>query len=196
MFSKIVQFTNNLKLKHKLLISYIVVVMIPVLIVGAVVTAYFRNQAMDRAIAQTVNNVERVKSRAASMLRVPSDISDIFMLDKKLEALVTTRYPSVLELTKAYLEYDDFRAYVRLYREISGIRFYFDNPTLINNLEFIPVDERTASANWYQKAMAEKGSAGFTLTTKRMRSFQSTGSASSAGFRLKARGKAECLWSS
>lgn len=97
MFSKIVQFTNNLKLKHKLLISYIVVVMIPVLIVGAVVTAYFRNQAMDRAIAQTVNNVERVKSRAASMLRVPSDISDIFMLDKKLEALVTTRYPSVLE---------------------------------------------------------------------------------------------------
>ncbi|MGZ7442254.1 sensor histidine kinase [Paenibacillus sp. TH7-28] len=166
MISKIVQFTNNLKLKHKLLISYIVVVMIPVLIVGAVVTAYFRNQAMDRAIAQTTNNVERVKSRAASMLRVPSDISDIFMLDEKLETLVTTRYPSVLELTKAYLNYNDFRSYVRQYREISGIRFYFDNPTLINNLEFIPVDERTASANWYRRAVSEKRIGWFYINDK------------------------------
>ncbi|MGG6313491.1 sensor histidine kinase [Paenibacillus macerans] len=156
MLDKIIRTTNNLKLKHKLLISYIVVVMIPVLIVGVAVTAYFRQQAMDRAIAQTTNNVEKVKTRTATMLRVPTDISDIFMLDQGLQSIVDTRYADVLDLTKAYLAYDDFRDYVRQYREISGIRFYYDNPTLINNLELIPVNEDIETSYWYKQAMSGK----------------------------------------
>ncbi|CAM4314267.1 sensor histidine kinase [Paenibacillus phoenicis] len=156
MLSKLIRITNNLRLKHKLLISYIVVVMIPVLIVGVAVTAYFRNQAMERAIAQTTNNVEKVKTRTAAMLRVPMDISDIFMLDEGLEKIVSTTYPNVLELTKSYLNYNDFRAYDRTYREVSGIRFYYDNPTLINNLELIPVNEEIEGMYWYQQAMKSK----------------------------------------
>ncbi|WP_339816986.1 sensor histidine kinase [Paenibacillus sp. FSL R7-0216] len=156
MLGKLVRITNNLRLKHKLLISYIVVVMIPILIVGVAVTAYFRNQAMERAIAQTTNNVEKVKTRTATMLRVPTDISDFFMLDEGLEKMVDTRYPSVLELTKAYLDYDDFRNYDRTYREVSGIRFYYDNPTLINNLELIPMNEEIEDMYWYKQAMKSK----------------------------------------
>ncbi|MFD1177686.1 histidine kinase [Paenibacillus puldeungensis] len=150
--------TNNIKLKHKLMITYVMVVMIPVLIVGMAITAYFRSQAMDRAIAQTTNNVEKVKTRTATMLRVPADISDAFMLDKRLGTIASTRYSSVLELTRAYLSYTDFREYVRRYREISGIRFYYDNPTLINNLELIPADSNIKSTSWYEKAMSSKNS--------------------------------------
>ncbi|MBW4841556.1 MAG: sensor histidine kinase [Paenibacillaceae bacterium] len=156
MLEKLIRITNNLRLKHKLLISYIVVVIIPILIVGVAVTAYFRHQAMERAIAQTTNNVEKVKTRTATMLRVPTDISDFFMLDEGLEKMVETRYPSVLELTKSYLEYDDFRNYDRTYREVSGIRFYYDNPTLINNLELIPVNEEIEEMFWYKQAMKSK----------------------------------------
>lgn len=156
MLKRIIRSTNNLKLKHKLLISYIVVVMIPVLIVGVGVTAYFRHQAMERAIAQATNNVEKVKTRTAMMLRVPSDISDMIMLDRELATAVKTEYPDVLELTKSYLNYDNFREYILQYREISGIRFYYDNPTLINNLEFIPINEEIEQANWYKQAMESK----------------------------------------
>lgn len=156
MLNRIIRSTNNLKLKHKLLISYIVVVMIPVLIVGVGVTAYFRHQAMERAIAQATNNVEKVKTRTAMMLRVPSDISDMIMLDRELATAVKTEYPDVLELTKSYLNYDNFREYILQYREISGIRFYYDNPTLINNLEFIPINEEIEQANWYKQAMESK----------------------------------------
>ncbi|WP_460326973.1 sensor histidine kinase [Paenibacillus sp. YSY-4.3] len=151
-----VRLLNNLKLKHKLLITYIVVVMLPVLIVGGAVTSYFRQQAMDRAIVQTTNDVQKIKTQLANMLRVPTDLSNTFMFDKKLEKMVTTQYPSVFELTKAYLDYDDFKDNVRLYRGISAIRFYYDNPTLINNLELIPLDEATRSTVWYKRAMESK----------------------------------------
>ncbi|MFD3258317.1 sensor histidine kinase [Paenibacillus lentus] len=156
MRTKAIRLLNDLKLKHKLLITYIVVVMLPVLLVGGAVTGYFREQAMERAIEQTTNDVQKIKSQLATMLRVPTDISNTFMFDKTLERMATTQYPSVFELTKAYLAYNEFKDYVRLYREISAIRFYYDNPTLINDMELIPLEEATRSTEWYQRAMETK----------------------------------------
>ncbi|RIX52647.1 sensor histidine kinase [Paenibacillus nanensis] len=156
MITKWIRLTNNLKLKHKLIASYILIVMIPVLIVGGVVVGYFRAQAMDRAIEQATNNVEKIKTQMGDMLQIPLDISDTLLLDESLEIIATTRYESVLELTSAYRSYEGFQQYFKLYREIGGMRFYYENPTLINNLELIPVDERVADSYWYKQAKTSK----------------------------------------
>ena len=63
MLKRLIRITNDLKLKHKLLISYVLVVMIPVLIIGLAVTSYFRQQALDNAIGQTIINVDKIKVR-------------------------------------------------------------------------------------------------------------------------------------
>ncbi|MBB6021027.1 two-component system sensor histidine kinase YesM [Paenibacillus sp. JGP012] len=153
MIKRLIRITNDLKLKHKLLISYVLVVMIPVLIIGLAVTSYFRQQALDNAIGQTIINVDKIKSQTATMLRVPTDISNMLMFNTDLKEIVNRRYKSVVELTSAYLAYKDFQEYRRLYREVAGIRFYSTNPTLINNLEFIPVNERTKESYWYKEAL-------------------------------------------
>lgn len=156
MLKKAAKFINNLKLKHKLIVTYLLVVMIPVLIVGGSVVGYFREQAMNRAIEQTTNNVEKIKTQLGNMLRAPLDVSDTLLLDTDLERLITTRYESVLELTRSYLNYNGFVQYTRLYREIAGVRFYYENPTLINNLEFIPADETVRETEWYREAMGTR----------------------------------------
>lgn len=153
MLRKAIEMTNNFKLKHKLIISYILVVMVPVLIVGSTVVGYFRAEAMDRAIDQTTNNVEKIKSQLGNMLRIPIDVSNSLIQDKNLEKIASTRYESVLELTKAYLEYDEFARIKKTYREIAGVRYYYNNPTLINNTELIPIDEEIRASAWYPKAM-------------------------------------------
>lgn len=164
MIIKALQKTNNLRLKHKLMVSYIAVVMIPILIVGGSVVAYFRAQAMDRAVGQATNNVEKIKTQLSNKLRIPIDVSNTLLLDEDLEKIVTTRYDSVLELTKAYLEYNGFERFIRTYREIADVRFYYDNPTLINNLELIPIDETVNQTNWYKQAMESKSFNWFYLT--------------------------------
>lgn len=156
MFTKWIRLTNNLKLKHKLIAFYILVVMVPVLIIGGVVVGYFRAQAMDRAIEQATNNVDKIKTQMGDMLRIPLDVSDTLLLDESLETVSTTRYESVLELTKAYLAYEGFKPFFKLYREIDAIRFHYENPTLINNLELIPVDKEIKSRYWYKEAKASK----------------------------------------
>ncbi|WP_342547542.1 histidine kinase [Paenibacillus sp. FSL P2-0089] len=144
---------NNMKLKYKLIFFYIIVVMIPVLIAGVILTNYFREGALNRAIDQATNNVEKIKSQLYSKLRVPTDISNLLYFDEDLERLVNTHYPSILELTKAYLNYTDLKEYVLRYREISNIRFFIDNPTLVDDMSIAPVTPEIRTRNWYTQAM-------------------------------------------
>lgn len=65
---------NNMRMRNKLLFSYVLIVIIPVLVVGGCVTFYLREQALDSAIAQTVNNVEKIKSQTANLMSMHSSI--------------------------------------------------------------------------------------------------------------------------
>ncbi|AIQ20555.1 histidine kinase [Paenibacillus sp. FSL H7-0357] len=148
---------NNMKLKYKFILFYIVVVMIPVLIIGIALTGYFRGAALDRAIDQATNNLEKIKSQMASKLRVPTDISNLLYFDGDFKTLVTTQYPSILELTKAYINFTDFKDYILQYRELSNIRFFIDNQTLVDNMSIAPLTPEIESRSWYQKVVGTKG---------------------------------------
>lgn len=153
LLSKIVRRTNDMKLKHKLVISYVLVVMIPVLIIGVGVTYYFRQQAMDQAIQQAENNVERIKNQTMTLLRVPMDISNLLLFNSEIKEIANTKFENMLELTRSYRSFTLFNDYIQQYRELYGIRFFSFNSTLVNNYEFIPVDTQIENAPWFQKAM-------------------------------------------
>ncbi len=153
----LVRMINNMKLKYKFILFYIVVVMIPVLIIGIALTGYFRGAALDRAIDQATNNLEKIKSQMASKLRVPTDISNLLYFDGDFKTLVTTQYPSILELTKAYINFTDFKDYILQYRELSNIRFFIDNQTLVDNMSIAPLTPEIESRSWYQKVVGTKG---------------------------------------
>lgn len=153
LLSKIVRRTNDIKLKHKLVISYVLVVMIPVLIIGVGVTYYFRQQAMDQAIQQAENNVERIKNQTMTLLRVPMDISNLLMFNNEIKEIANTKFTDMLELTRSYHSFTLFNDYIQQYRELYGIRFFSFNSTLVNNYEFIPVDSQIEHASWFKEAM-------------------------------------------
>lgn len=129
---------------------FVLVVLIPILIIGGGITYYFSKEATDRAVSQASNDVQKIKNQLASLFRVPISISNTLMVDKALKKVVTTNYNNVSELTNAYLDYKEFPNYKRLYREITSIRFYVNNPTLINNTEFIPTSPFILKQNWYK----------------------------------------------
>lgn len=65
MYTRIITFMNNLKLRTKLFLSFGSVVLIPVLIVGVFLTSELRNMAMNNALKQITANVDRVKNGPA-----------------------------------------------------------------------------------------------------------------------------------
>lgn len=149
----LLRFINNVSLRNKLLFSYVFAVMLPVLLVGGTVIYHLREQALESAIAQTVNNVDKLKNQTDNLLRVPLDISNRLMFDKVFADIVNKQYNGMLELTNAYNDFHEFQTYRDQYREIENIRFYSFNPTLVNNMEFIPVKSSQMHESWFQSAM-------------------------------------------
>ncbi|WP_249436076.1 sensor histidine kinase [Paenibacillus sp. Marseille-Q4541] len=165
MLSRLVRLTNDLKLKHKLVISYVIVVMIPVLIIGLGVTYYFRQQAVDQAIQQAENNVDRINNQTMTLLRVPTDISNLLMFNNDMKEIANTRFPDILELTRSYHGFTLFNEYLQQYRELYGIRFFSFNSTLVNNHEFIPVNTEIQNSPWFKEAMSSTSIGWFYIPT-------------------------------
>jgi two-component system sensor histidine kinase YesM len=134
-------------------LSFIAVVFIPVLIVGFFLTNELRDMALENATKQNSTNVERVKARTAELLNIAYDSAYRMANDTRLETVSSRRYKSVYEVVKAYREYQVFIENRRLYKEISNLRFYIDNPTLLNNWEFIQPEPAITMSEWYQKAV-------------------------------------------
>ncbi|PTM59514.1 sensor histidine kinase [Desmospora activa] len=152
---------HNVKIRHKLVLSFILVVFVPMLVIGPILAFELRQMALDNAIEQANTNVERVQKRTAEVLKVPSDISSHFLFDKRFATLVNTRYQSTYDVVHAYREYTSFDHYVRIYPEISGIRFYIANPTLMENGRIFQIDTHVENSFWYQSALEGRGKIGW-----------------------------------
>ncbi|WP_090109851.1 histidine kinase [Cohnella sp. OV330] len=150
-------FTNHMKIRNKLIVSFIAVVLVPTLIVGVYLTVELRKMALRGAAEQIETNMDRVKKRTMDLLNVSYDISYRLSNDTRLGQLANGAYDSTYSVVDAYREYPDFKEYVNLYREITSMRLYVDNPTLLDNWEIIPTDEQTKKTDWYQWAKKSDG---------------------------------------
>ncbi|MFD0693663.1 sensor histidine kinase [Paenibacillus sp. GCM10027628] len=153
--------TNNIRMKKKLIISFILVVFIPVGIVGALLTQSLRQTALNDAVQQTSNDVEKVKTRIGEILKMSIEISNKLSTDPRLEALVNKRYESNYSVVEAYREYREFEQYVRLYKEIANIRLYVDNPTLLNNWDYLQPEPSIANSEWYKATIKNSAKIGW-----------------------------------
>lgn len=145
--------TNNIRLKNKLIISIVVLVVIPVLLVGIILTASYRQNVLDQATQQTMNNVDKIKKRVSEILQMPIEISNNLLVDDRLSKLVNTRYETNFDLVDAYWDFRIFQDYVRNYKEIYNVRFYTANPMPLSNWEFLSADESITNTDWYREAL-------------------------------------------
>ncbi|WP_307847792.1 sensor histidine kinase [Metabacillus bambusae] len=149
---------NDIKLRNKLLISFIFVVFIPVFIVGGFLTNELRQFALKDAKKQASANMERVKERTLEVMNVPLYISNNILFDQRLKQIVNTEYESIYEVVSSYREYNTFQNYRNIYnKEIVNIRFYMENSTLLNDWEIIPVDQQVQNSFWYTTVKEGKG---------------------------------------
>ncbi|GBG09150.1 histidine kinase [Paenibacillus agaridevorans] len=149
--------TNDIRIKPKLIVSFILVVFVPVLIVGVFLTLAFRQNVLDQATQQVGSNVDRVKSQIANIVRMPLEVSDNLLSDARLMNVVNTQYASTYSVVEAYREYRDIRDSVKLYNEIHNIRFYYTNPTMLDNWEFLRLTPEKTREPWFHQAMTEDG---------------------------------------
>ncbi|ASA24192.1 cache domain-containing sensor histidine kinase [Paenibacillus donghaensis] len=152
MFQWFVMRLNDIKIRNKLLLAFLLITLLPVLLVGGYLTINMRAMAFENALEQASTNVERVRKRTEEVIGVSQDIALRLSNDTRLKRLAIHQYESVYDVVEAYREYPDMQEYLRLYKEISNIRLYIDNITLLNNWELINPTPAILGSEWYQRA--------------------------------------------
>lgn len=152
---------NDMKLRNKIVLAYVLFFLMPIMIIGFFVVEEYRQSALDKATEQTVNTLERVKQRTGDVLSVAIDMSNRLSVDSDLEDIATTRYARTSDIVDAYRDYTTFRTYLDFNPEISRIKLYTNNPTLLNNWEFFPLDRTVEDSDWYRSAIDHAGQIGW-----------------------------------
>ncbi|KAB8129926.1 sensor histidine kinase [Gracilibacillus oryzae] len=155
---QIVKKINNISLRNKLFLSFVAVVFIPVIIIGGYLTNQLRLFGLEDAEQQASINMERVKERTIEVLKIPIFLSTNLSFDNRLKEIVNTEYETVFDVVSEYWQYNTFQDYLNTFNhEISNIRLFTNNQTLLNNWEIIPVNQTIANKDWYIQAMEGNG---------------------------------------
>ncbi|WP_240647321.1 cache domain-containing sensor histidine kinase [Paenibacillus nanensis] len=148
---------NNIRTRRKLVLSYLLVVFLPVLVVGQLLTNTLREQSVNHAVEQAANNLKKIERQVEETLQIHEGVSNTIFFDKKLKEIVSREYASESEVFQAYRSYDSFTTYLELYKSIAGIRMYVNNETLLENWSIFRTDAQTASASWFQNGLESRG---------------------------------------
>jgi len=160
---------NDMKLRNKMVLSYMLFFILPVIIVGFFIVREYRESALDKAIEQTESVVERVKNRTDETLQVAINLSSRLMLDQTMQQIATTHYANTSDVVEAYRDYNTFRTYLEFNPEIHQIKLLVENPTLLNNWEFFPAGPEKTHTFWYEAALKHSGLIGWYYFTDETR---------------------------
>lgn len=147
---------NNMKIRSKLIISYLLIVIVTVVIIGGYLTSRMNNIVVQNAISEGRYNNKTIKSRMEEALKLAINTSDMIYQDDNIHALVTENYNNYGDVVTAYSTFNVLNDYLVYYNDFNSIKLYVDNETLLNGSNIIKVDDEIRESEWYKNAIDGK----------------------------------------
>jgi len=151
--NKMMERIRNMKVRQQLLGIYIIVILVPILIIGVYLTNMLCALVVEKSINEATVNIERIEERLNEKIKIANSVAETLYMDEKLQSILSKQYEDILDLVKDYKTATEMTTYLRHYKELSSIRIYTTNTTLLNNSHFIQVTPKTKENAWYREAI-------------------------------------------
>ncbi|WP_207733833.1 histidine kinase [Clostridium sp. 1001275B_160808_H3] len=148
---------NNMKIRTKLLIVYFIIVVVTVLTVGVYFTTKMSKVVVENSQKDARYTSKQIKQRLNETLRFATSTSDMIYQDENLHDIVKTEYQDYGSNVNAYNEYPILSNYLRYYNDLSTIRLYVENQSILDNSVIVKVDDTVKNSDWYNNAREDKG---------------------------------------
>lgn len=150
---------NNISMKNKLLVSFMLAVLMPTLIVGTLLTGGMRNMALEQATNSASQDVDQVEKRLQEVIKLATDVSNTILLNDNIMYILNNNYKEdTLGVFLDYMNNKILDENLMLHpNELHDIRLYSFNDTLLNNSRFIPVTDEMRAYPWFNKTIDGKG---------------------------------------
>lgn len=154
---KIIYRFNNIKIRNKLIITYLIVAISTVSIVCVYLTNKMNEIVVNMAISEAEENMKIMQYRLEEIMKVAIRVSDMIYADEQLESILNTKYESSLDVFEAYNNYPIVSKYLNYYRELTNITLYAENDTLLSSNSVLKITDEIKSKEWYKQAIKEDG---------------------------------------
>jgi len=142
-----------MKVRKQLMGIYFIVILIPILIIGVYLTRLLTDMVVERSINEASINIERIKERLNEKIKIATTVAESLYVDERIKSILSTEYHSQQSIIDSYNDAKEISTYLKHYIEISSIRIYTTNTTLLNNSHFIQVTPEIQNSQWYQEAI-------------------------------------------
>jgi two-component system sensor histidine kinase YesM len=167
MKTRLFSFFRNRKLRTKLLLSYIFVVLLPVLLVSV----FLINKIKESVLVQTRSiyqiSFNQLSDNLYHQLTNYLQLSDDIQEETKFAEYLSTKFSkdNIMEV------YSKFTGFLEAYsikfgesKEITRISFITSNDTLLYNERYVyPLTDKIENMNWYKAAVEKRGSSAIGL---------------------------------
>lgn len=146
---------NNLPMRTKLLLSFSLVVCIPLLVCIYLMNS-MKNNVMDTAIEDATNSMERVNIRLSQMFDSVTTISSEIAYNESYYNLINATYSSDFEKVASIWSSANLSEYITLSNNnIEDIRYYVDQVPVLDNGYFINTPDNIRDSSWYTACSSE-----------------------------------------
>ncbi|MCM1267382.1 MAG: histidine kinase [Bacteroidales bacterium] len=150
-------FFNRFKIKRQMYQIYGLVVVVPVLLIGAfLIAGIYRLMIKDNAELVHSDNY-RVRNVLFDLTRELYGISKDISFDDGVRGILATEFASRQAYVSAVDQNEILSKYAQTYAQIGKIEIFTDNPYLSEYKQFVQVDEETAGMVWYTQALEKPG---------------------------------------
>jgi len=148
---------SKVSFRKKLSLSYTIVVIIPVLLVGFYFVSGLRDVLLEQALVDAQSNVLSIKRELMEDFEFFAILSDGIYINQQVEKIVTTKFETPIEARTMYMDFNLFNDYMILHDELNSIRFYAHNDTIMENWQFMRIRSNIKNLSWFQNAVALNG---------------------------------------
>lgn len=157
LIGKIRQSVVNTRIRKKLLFIYCVAGLVPMLLIGGLMLYNTNRMLTGQYRSQVASENKRVHNIVFEVTYLVSNISNVLGYDSALNTLLSTSYESDGQVYEAYRAYPLLDSFAENYTELSSIRVYFNNPTMVSSGRFLYADEKVQDTDWYRLAKESNG---------------------------------------
>ena len=147
----------NTGIRKKLLLIYCAAGLVPMGVIGSLMLYNTHRMLYGQYRGQLESENKRVHNIVFEVTYLVSNISNVLGYDSALNTLLSTSYESDGQVYEAYRAYPLLDSFAENYTELSSIRIYFNNPTMVSSGRFQYAGEEVQASEWYRLAKESSG---------------------------------------
>ncbi len=148
---------DNLGIRKKLVVVYTVAFFIPFLLVSLILTVWLRNRLTQWTIERSRSSMTQTATLFKDMLKNVEDLSDTLYINQQVQTTLKRRYESPKEVYEQYMTISFLDDFLQANLDITSIRYYTENSTILDNSFFIKAGRDIVLSDWYVRARESHG---------------------------------------